>query len=117
MIFQELDTGFAEVKKKKKIEKKTPQAHLLEVGGGSKINSAVTVCSVDRGEHIVLELVSNTHRDLLSAWTDPAGWGCIGLPWGFLPVVDISIAQHSPDLVGDEHSDGKMDFVHICDCF
>lgn len=62
-------------------KKKTPQAHLLQVGGGSKIKSAVTVCSLDRGEHIVLELVSNTDWDL--AWKDPAGRGCSGLCVGF----------------------------------
>lgn len=54
-------------------KKKTPQAHLLQVGGGSKIKSAVTVWLLDRGEHTLLELVSNTDWDLLLAWTDPAG--------------------------------------------
>lgn len=60
-------------------KKNTPQAHFLQVGGGSKIKSAVTVCSLDRDEHIVLELVSNADWDLLLAWNDPAGRGCSGL--------------------------------------
>lgn len=63
--------------------KKTPQAHLSQVGGGSKIKSAATVCSLDRGGHIQLELVSNTDWDLLLAWKDPAGRGCSGLTVGF----------------------------------
>lgn len=57
--------------------------NLLQVGGGSKIKSAVTVCSLDRGEHILLELVSDTAWDLLLAWKDPAGQGCSGLHVGF----------------------------------
>lgn len=66
-------------------KKKHPRAHLLQVGGGSKIKSAVTVCSLDRGEHIVLELVSNTDWDLVLTWRDPAGRECSGLCVGFLP--------------------------------
>lgn len=44
--------------------KKAPLAHLTGRGGGSKIKSAVTVCSLDRGNHVLLELDSNAKRDL-----------------------------------------------------
>lgn len=49
------------------------------MGGGSKIKSADTFNSLDRDEHIVLELVSNADWDLLLAWKDPAGRGYSGI--------------------------------------
>lgn len=55
----------------------------MTVGGGFKIKSAVTVCLLDRSEHLVLELVSIADWDLLLAWKDPAGRGCSGLLLGF----------------------------------
>lgn len=57
--------------------------HLLQVGGESKIKSAVTVCSLDRVEHTELELVSITDWDLLLAWNDPAGGGAVASKWDF----------------------------------
>lgn len=67
---------------------------LLEVGGGSKIKSAVTVCLLDRIEHKALELVSTTDRDLLLAWKHPAGRGCSGLCVGLLSSELIFIIHH-----------------------
>lgn len=60
-------------------KKKQPKPRLLLGGGGSKIKSAVTVCSLDRNERVVLELVSDTHWDLLLDRERPCGLGCIGL--------------------------------------
>lgn len=75
--------GGLEASLSKKNQKKT-QVHPLHVGGGSKIKSAVTICLLDRSEHITLELVSITDWDLLLGWTDPACQGCSGLSFGIL---------------------------------
>lgn len=87
------------------------------MGGGSKIKSAVTVCSLDRGENIVLELVSTADWDLVLAWKDPAGRGCSGLRVGFLPAEFIFL--YFTYLVGDEHSESSVcvewTFVEICE--
>ena len=57
---------------------------VLQVGGGSKIKSAVSVCSLDRGGHVLLELVSNSDWDLLGARTDALqDRGGFGLRVGF----------------------------------
>ena len=61
-------------------KKKTAQAHPLQMGGGSKIKSAVTVCSVDSCGHVLLELVSNTGI-CFWFWEDRAAWP----PCGILP--------------------------------
>lgn len=66
---------------------------LLQVGGESKIKSAVTVCSLDRVEHTELELVSITDWDLLLAWDDPAGRGCSGLKVGFYCLKNLFVFQ------------------------
>lgn len=99
--------------------KKTPQAHFSQVGGGSKIKSAVTVYSLDRGEHIVLELVSNTGWDLILTRKDPAGQGCSGLCVGFLAELVLFIIHYPSHLVGAEHSESacvcvEWNFVEIC---
>lgn len=79
--FLGLDTGGTKASVSR--EKKPPRVHPSHVGGGSKIKSAVTICSSDRSEHITLELVSISDWDLLVARTDPAGRGCSGLFVGF----------------------------------
>ena len=88
--------------------KKTPQAHLLEVGGGSKIKSAVTVCSLDRGEHIVPELVSSADLDfgLERPCRSGVRWPWCGISTCWVPVFYNSSSLY---LVGDEH------FVLSCD--
>lgn len=78
--------------------KKTPQAHLLEVGGGSKIKSAVTVCSLDRGEHIVPELVSSADLDFAFGLERPCRSG-VHWPWCGISTCWVHIFYNSSSFV------------------